>query len=59
MIYARALSVELRHSVGIERMSDPLNGKGSVVYSVKLLPGKKHRQGYELRCEVIEYEVLN
>jgi hypothetical protein len=55
--YAEAQVRTIGIAHGIEKMPDHFSRtKGAVVFSVKMLPLKKNRQGWELRCEAIEPE---
>lgn len=44
------LSRQLQREVGIERVDNPLDGKG---YRVIHLPKPENRCGFELRCQVV------
>jgi hypothetical protein len=52
--YAEEQVCTYRVAHGIEKMNG--TRKGQVVFSVKMLPLPKNRQGWELRCEALEPE---
>ncbi len=52
--YAEKMVRETGIAHGIEKMPNHYKGANAVHFSVKMLPLKKHRCGWELWCEAVE-----
>lgn len=53
--FAQAAANQLGRDMGIERMCE----YGHTVFNTRILPMPKNRYGHELRCEIVEPEVLS